>query len=218
MATNVELWMLFDNEYQHALSIPVDSCQRFSVHPFTWLRYLGFTIFGNEGRIFSSPDGPEVEYYQSIILPGNYYYVSQGKSFQHPGSSHLPLMLETLLLDPDLMDDRISDASYDTISHGNFKQRVTDRDRTCVMTGTAFVTACHIIPHAKGHQVCSEYFLNHSEVSFQAKYIINLTSHRQEVLDPPLDNIDDTRNGILLASQLHGPFGASEAAFLQVSY
>ena len=33
-----------------------------------------------------------------------------------------------------------------------------------------------------------------------------------------LNDINDTRNGILLALQLHNPFGASEVAFLQVSY
>jgi len=66
--------------------------------------------------------------------------------------------------------------------------------------------------------VCSEYLLNHSEFLFQAKYTINLVNHKHEAMDPPLDNINDTRNGILLASQLHCPFGTSEVAFLQVSY
>lgn len=126
-------------------------------------------------------------------------------------------MLEAFLLDPDLMDDRMSDTSYDSISRGNFKRRVRDRDGTCVMTGSSNVTACHIVPHAKGHQVCSEYFSNHPESSFQAKYMINLANHRPEVLDPPLDSINDARNGILLAVHLHIPFGTSEVAFLQVS-
>jgi hypothetical protein len=31
-----------------------------------------------------------------------------------------------------------------------------------------------------------------------------------------LDDIDDTRNGILLYSSLHRPFGAGESAFLKV--
>ena len=46
----------------------------------------------------------------------------------------------------------------------------------------------------------------------------NLPNHRHEDLEPPLNDINDTRNGILLAVQLHGAFGASEVAFLQVSY
>jgi hypothetical protein len=127
-------------------------------------------------------------------------------------------MVESLLLDPDLMDDRTSDASHASIGRGDFGQRVTARDVTCVMTGSTNVQACHVVPHAKGHEVRSEYLWNHSKSSFQAQYIINLTSHRHEGLDPPLESINDTRNGILLANHLHGPFGASEAAFLQVSY
>ena len=81
MAANVELWMPFDSVYEHALSIPVNACQRFSLHPLTWLRYLGYTIFGNEGLISSSPGGPEVKYSQTTILPGSYYYVSQGEPY-----------------------------------------------------------------------------------------------------------------------------------------
>ncbi len=116
------------------------------------------------------------------------------------------------------MDDRTSDSSAISTDRADFRQRVSDRDGTCVMTGTAYVQACHFIPHAKGHQVCSEYSLNHSEFSFQAQYMRNLVSHRHEHLEPPLNDINDTRNGIMLAVQLHGPFGASEVAFLQVSY
>ena len=81
MAANVELWMFFDGIYQPALSIPVDTCQQFlEHHPLTWLRYLGYTIYSNEGHISTLPDGPEVEYYQADIPPGIYYYVSQGES------------------------------------------------------------------------------------------------------------------------------------------
>ena len=67
-------------------------------------------------------------------------------------------MLEPFLLDPDLMDDRshrTSDASTISTDQANFLQRVTDRDGTCVMTGSTTFQACHIVPHAKGRQVCS---------------------------------------------------------------
>ena len=50
------------------------------VHPLTWLHYLGYTIYGNEGHISTLLDGPEVEYYQADTPPGiYYYYVSQGE-------------------------------------------------------------------------------------------------------------------------------------------
>jgi hypothetical protein len=48
--------------------------------------------------------------------------------------------------------------------------------------------------------------------------MINLASHRPEAVNPPLNDANDTRNGILLALQLYASFGASEVAFLQVSY
>ena len=73
--------MRFGDTYQPALSIPLGECRRFSVHPLTWLRYVGFTIYGNEGDISTAPDGAQVQYYEPTIQPGIYYYVSQGKLY-----------------------------------------------------------------------------------------------------------------------------------------
>jgi hypothetical protein len=71
-------------------------------------------------------------------------------------------MLEVFLINPDLMDDRTSDTSESaiTINRDNFRKEVIEHDGTCVMTGSeARVQACHIVPHAKGHKVCSEHLL-----------------------------------------------------------
>jgi hypothetical protein len=129
-------------------------------------------------------------------------------------------MLAPFLLDPDAMNHRTSDASSHSTSRGNFRDKVIARDETCVMTasGIAYAEACNIIPHAKGHQVRSNYLLNHSEFSFDTKYLINLANHRHEIINPPFEDINDTRNGILLHNALHGGLGASEVAFLQVIY
>ena len=81
MVATVELQVSIDGIYQPELSIPADNCQRFSLHPLTWLCYLGFTIYGTKGHISTVPGGPEVDYYQADIQPGSYYYVSQGKSY-----------------------------------------------------------------------------------------------------------------------------------------
>src|SRR5436853_368202 len=91
MAAN--LWMPFDGTYQHALSIPVDICHLFSLNPLTWLRYVGFTIYGSEGHISRSPGGPNVDYYQDNIQSGNYYYISQGELFRHPSPSTLLIFI-----------------------------------------------------------------------------------------------------------------------------
>ena len=82
MAANVKLQMQFNGVYQATLVIPIDTCECFSVHPLVWLRYVGFTIYGVEGHISTLPDGPEVDYYQTDIQAGTYYYVvSEGESF-----------------------------------------------------------------------------------------------------------------------------------------
>jgi hypothetical protein len=87
MAASVELHMRLNNViYHHVLTIPVTTCQRFSIHPLTWLRYLGFTIQGYEGYISATPDGPEIDYYQVNIQPDCYYYIAQGEPyFSMPG-------------------------------------------------------------------------------------------------------------------------------------
>ena len=82
MAVNVErvveLWISFNGEYQLTLSIPVDTCRRFSLRPLAWLRYLAFTIYGAKGHISSEQGGNEVDY-TAAELSDRYYYVSQGK-------------------------------------------------------------------------------------------------------------------------------------------
>ncbi|KAF8323572.1 hypothetical protein F5887DRAFT_1290598 [Amanita rubescens] len=189
LSVNVQLWIRFGDEYQHALSIPVHVCQQFSLHPLTWIRFLGYAIYGKEGYISRERDGEQVADYRpdgAAISAGNYYYISQDNDLR--------------LLDPKGMDDRTSYTSNVTSCRANFKQDVVNRDRCCVMTGTTQFEACHIIPHAKGDQT---------------KYIKNLVAHREEVVDPPLESINDTRNGILLKRELHAPFGTSQVAFLQ---
>ncbi|KAF8338530.1 hypothetical protein F5887DRAFT_1273085 [Amanita rubescens] len=191
MATsvNVQLWIRFGDEYQHALSIPVHICHQFSLHPLTWLRFLGYAIYGKEGYISRERDGEQVADYRpdgAAISAGNYYYISQDNGFR--------------LLDPKGMDNRTSssDTSNVTSRRVNFNRDVVNRDRWCVMTGTTLFEPCHIIPHAKGDQ-----------------YIKNLIAYREEFVDPPLESINDTRNGILLNRQLHAVFGTSQVAFLQ---
>lgn len=70
----------------------------------------------------------------------------------------LPSISDPRLLDPDLMEDRTSFATAHTTRRADFRQRVHDRDGICILSGTAEdVQACHIVPHSKGNQVCSQY-------------------------------------------------------------
>ena len=97
MAANVKLWLKFNGRYRIALSIPVVDCQRFSTRPLCWLRYVAFTIYGNEGHISTVRRGAAVDYNQANIQSGaSYYYVSPaGKSFRRP--SHPSLTFDVRL-------------------------------------------------------------------------------------------------------------------------
>lgn len=62
--------------------------------------------------------------------------------------------------------------------------------------------------------------LESSSVLIPCKYLVNLVNHRHEQFDPPLDSINDVRDGILLANanQLHTSlaFGSSEVIELVI--
>ena len=86
-------------------------------------------------------------------------------------------MLESCLLDPDLMDERTSaTSSYVSSGQADFRHMVAARDGTCVMTGTGapYMEACHVVPHAKGPEVCSDCLWNCSQSSFQASTLLIL--------------------------------------------
>ena len=87
MATsvNIQLWIKLGDEYHHALSIPVHTCQQFSFYPLTWLRFLGYAIHGKEGYISRERDGEEVADYRPdgpAISAGDYFYIPHGESFR----------------------------------------------------------------------------------------------------------------------------------------
>lgn len=223
MAANntVELWLAFDDAYQRALTIPLDTCTNFAQFPLPWLSYLGFTVCGREGHISNSANGPKIAYRPTeptpVITPGIYYYIAGGESHFGSLGSLSPPMLDPLWLDPEAMNDRTSYSSARSACSQNFRRDVINRDLTCAMTdGPADnCQACHIILHSRGDQV--------SPGSFQAypspKYISNLADYREVLVDPPLESINDIRNGLLLYIALHRPFGPeSQIAFLRVSY
>ncbi|KAF8345413.1 hypothetical protein F5887DRAFT_1192054 [Amanita rubescens] len=103
------------------------------------------------------------------------------------------------LVDVDAVDDRTSITSNLTIRRRDFRTNVVERDGTCVITDDIdeYCTACHILPHAKG-----------------SNYISNVVHHRGGP-DDDINDINDTRNGLLLVNQLHFPFGAARIAFLK---
>lgn len=56
-----------DHSIRLALSIPVSQVKDYAEKPLRWLRYIGFTIAGQEGRLSTSSNGPEIDDYDVEI-------------------------------------------------------------------------------------------------------------------------------------------------------
>lgn len=116
----VRLWLSFPDVTQTklALSIPLHTCNTFAVNPLKWLRFLGFAIYGREGHLSLSKDGPDLGDYAAPIEACSYFFVSEGGP---------------RLVDVDAADDRTSITSS-FICPKDFKINVVGRDGTCVIT------------------------------------------------------------------------------------
>jgi hypothetical protein len=177
-------------------------------------------------RKVTSPVNAMAKRSRIIVLTGWLYMVviiiyRKASHFKQIRICYSSLMIDTdyCLLDPNLMDDRTSYTSDVTSRRAAFRDDVVNRDSRCVATAVSseLCEACHIIPHAKGDQVRSGPWYR-SRRLFQTQYIKNLVRYRQVVINPRLEGINDIRNGILLNQMVHGLFGTSQVAFLQVSY
>jgi hypothetical protein len=80
MSPEVKLWLSFGDITKLALSIPLDKCGTFALHPLKWLRFLGFAIYGYEGHLSTSEAGQPINDYTADIEPRSYYFVSEGKA------------------------------------------------------------------------------------------------------------------------------------------
>ncbi|KAI9574401.1 hypothetical protein HD554DRAFT_2046869 [Boletus coccyginus] len=188
MSDQVELWVCLGDGSKLALSIPLAQCTTFATTPLKWLRFLGFAIYGRQGHISMSMNGPELDYTLEIQAR-SYYFVSNG---------------EPRFVDVDAIDKRSIYTSESDFSTGraNFTQALIERDGTCALTGqrASDCDACHFIPHSKGDD-----------------YMLNLFRHRHEMYGTvdPLDSINDIRNGILLFVGFHRALDARRLAFLK---
>lgn len=55
-----ELFLKLDKNWECVLCIPHARIIQFSTQPLEWLHFLAFTIYGQAGDIFTTPDGPKV--------------------------------------------------------------------------------------------------------------------------------------------------------------
>jgi len=160
------------------------------LRPLSWLRFLGFAIYGRKGVLLLSPEGTEVDDYAVGVelLEAAYYYSSTD---------------EPRLVDVQGLDDRKSDAyssNPNSESHEEFARHIEERDKMCVMSEAEryLCDAAHLIPRSKGDE-----------------YIKRVTEARKDHENDVIDSINDPRNGLLLATGYHRMLGRGYLAFLK---
>jgi hypothetical protein len=142
---------------QPFLSIPNGDVRRLSVHPFSWLRYVMFSICGAHGDLSATPNGPPVDYHSTELAEVPYYYTPSGKvycliSLLTMVPIHSPD--GCIFVDHQALNDRITSTSV-PCHHPNFRDEVVARDGSCIITRrvATYCDAAHLIPHSKGDEV-----------------------------------------------------------------
>ena len=124
-------------------------------------------------------------------------------------------------MDPEVIKERSKISSQSTTRHPEFHDSVLERDGCCVFSGhDAFrCHAIHIIPHARGSEVCFVFLPWHKyDVIFQwLQLIIQNRPHYDENMEDSTD-IDDVRNGVLADAGMHHPFNLREEVILKVCH
>ncbi|KAF8554880.1 hypothetical protein OG21DRAFT_1411748 [Imleria badia] len=177
------------------LSIPISDVNRLSRRPLPWLRYVMFSICGNEGNLFPTSDASDpVDDDTSLDdLPDAIYY-----------KTSFPIR-DCVFVDYQGLNDRITSASTAPTTRGaSSGAGVLRRDGSCVITGHSAEEECneaHLIPRSKGDEYIAK--------------VVQIRS-RLQVYDPPptISGIDDAQNGILLSSSLHRRLGHGAVAFI----
>lgn len=67
-----------DNSTRLALSIPISEVKDYTNKPLKWLRYLGFAIAGQKGRLSASSTGPEIDDCDAEIEAQPYFFILDG--------------------------------------------------------------------------------------------------------------------------------------------
>ncbi|KAF8798393.1 hypothetical protein BYT27DRAFT_7018030, partial [Phlegmacium glaucopus] len=181
---SIQLLLLIHGSWYSILTIPVGDFHLFTTCPLRWLTFLGYAIYGHQGKLKAKVDGPELDDYTI-----------------EAGSLNNSLWIEEpRLVDVQAVKDRVSDAwSHTHTSQEDFRAALIERDGTCVVTGESAVDcdASHCLPHSKGDE-----------------YIESLTRFRGDTPSDVIDDISDVRNGLLLLHQLHHNVGIGDSAFI----
>jgi hypothetical protein len=81
MASSVKLFVHLDGALHPLLSIPITDFDRFTLRPLKWLRYLAYTVYGRQGKLFKDALGQCEVNYNLAILEDCYYFSSDSKPY-----------------------------------------------------------------------------------------------------------------------------------------
>ena len=190
------------------LEIPTNELPRFSLRPFKWLRFLAFCVTGVQGRIALSCDvaSPTVDYNTPVVT-------EKVKVYYHlPPGTHA----QVFPIDPDLAKSSVH--TERSQREGRFRDQLIIRDKSCAMSGdedTEGLDGAHCISFSKGSEVSSSFLNVILKLCFLTvflQYLKTYTSNRGNVV---IEEINDVRNGLLVAKTLHHRVG-KRTAFLPV--
>ena len=187
------------------LDIPTNDAATYSIKLLKWLRYVMSCALGTQGSLVKHPEdggGPSVnlESVDTIGLKLNFVPDGQVQLVDLEGLNHLT-------------SSRLS-----TDSCLGFDEAVKERDGGCVITGrTMFADGVHLLPHSKGSEVCLFPVRSLNSLLREMQYIAAVFRLISSEGEPQIDCIDDVRNGILLALEVHRLFGQCGVGFLPMS-
>ncbi|KAG9308030.1 hypothetical protein JVU11DRAFT_12682 [Chiua virens] len=178
----------------HCLTFSVETLSQLHFpRPYQWIKYAIGVVVGAYGELSSSVDS-----YQDVIdrndLPSEtihlyYHLTDEERQGMFP-------------IDLDMGSPTVASSSFST-RRLEFRDKVVERDRVCVLTGAGLhmCEAAHLVSHAKGDD-----------------YIASYTQHRSRVENDVVEEVDDVRNGILINSSAHKGFGKYTAFLMTPNF
>ncbi|PVF97566.1 hypothetical protein CPB86DRAFT_815434 [Serendipita vermifera] len=188
MTAQIRLWLHLNSEWIPIISIPREEFVKYTTRPLKWLRYVGSTVYGQEGILKGGPNDPEIGNYMAegvYALLSDYFYYSAG-------SPRLVAMnMINKCTSPGVMSPVTTCSSFD--------DAIFARDDSCVITGVPdeYCEGTHIIPRRRGDA-----------------YIEALTRSRADSENDVIRDINDPRNGILLEALLERLLRRGDIAFI----
>ncbi|KAL4262662.1 HNH nuclease domain-containing protein [Pleurotus pulmonarius] len=167
------------------LEIPLEKIQSLCLRPAKWLRFVGWAIYhASEGYLSRHSDGSDRLTDDSLLVDGDFIFY------------HAPGFDREAVANTDVIAHQTPTLSRSTAtSVVEFRREVTERDGDGCIFSNFRGQACHIIPFARGHN-----------------WISMLC--RQRSIDPPIEDINDLRNGLTCVAHIHTSIDERNSAIL----